>query len=148
MLKSIGWVIPQSWRCPHQSHLPLLWANLLVLWNSIDSSLFMVLEEMMDRVGTSKQIHYRKYSPVRVCRPQEVKPQLTLFWTILEPIFNAPISPIHRLCTIKKWANRPIVQMNSCPDHTKLSIQFQPWKYLRLYSEIDVEPPLFTLLQP
>ena len=56
----------------------------------------------MDRVGTSKQIHYRKYSPERVCRPQEVKPQLTLFWTILEPIFNAPISPIHRLCTIKK----------------------------------------------
>jgi hypothetical protein len=34
----------------------------------------------------------------------------------------------------------------SWPDHTKLSVRFQPWNYRRLCSELDVGPPLFTLL--
>jgi hypothetical protein len=38
--------------------------------------------------------------------------------------------------------------VNSCLDHTKLSIRFQPWNCWGLCSEIDVGPPLFTLLRP
>ena len=35
----------------------------------------------------------------------------------------------------------------SCPDHTKLLVKFQPWNCRRICSKIDVDPPLFTLLQ-
>ena len=37
---------------------------------------------------------------------------------------------------------------DSCFDHTKFSVQFQPWNCWRLCSGIDVGPPPFTLLQP
>ena len=36
----------------------------------------------------------------------------------------------------------------TCPDQTKLSIQFQLWNCFGLCLGIDVGPPLFTLLQP
>ena len=36
---------------------------------------------------------------------------------------------------------------NSCPDHTKLSVRFEPWSCWGLCWEIDVGPPRFTLLQ-
>ena len=35
----------------------------------------------------------------------------------------------------------------SCPGYTKLSIWFQPWNWWGLCSEVDVGPPLSTLLQ-
>jgi hypothetical protein len=35
-----------------------------------------------------------------------------------------------------------------CLNHTNVSVQFQSWNYWRLCWEIDVGPPLFTLLQP
>ena len=36
---------------------------------------------------------------------------------------------------------------NSCPDHTKLFVRSQPWDCSGLCQEMDVDPPLFTLLQ-
>ena len=36
---------------------------------------------------------------------------------------------------------------DSDPDHTKVSVRFQPWSCWGLRSELDVSPPLFTLLQ-
>jgi hypothetical protein len=43
------------------------------------------------------------------------------------------------------WSNQ---QCNSYPDHTNTSVRFRPWNHLGLCWEIDVGPPLFTLLQP
>ena len=37
---------------------------------------------------------------------------------------------------------------SSCLDHTKFSIQFQPWNCWGRCSQIVVGPPLFKLLQP
>ena len=43
---------------------------------------------------------------------------------------------------------KPIIIHNSSLDHTKLSVQFQPWNCWGSCWGIDVGPPLFTLLQP
>ena len=40
------------------------------------------------------------------------------------------------------------VMSPTSPDHTKFSFGFQPWNCWGLCSNIDVGPPLFTLLQP
>ena len=39
------------------------------------------------------------------------------------------------------------LDQNSCPHHTKLSVQFEPWICWGFSWEIDVGSPLFTLLQ-
>ena len=52
--------------------------------------------------------------------------------------------PLQRYCILVLY---PTTTVYSCPDHTKLSVQFQPWNRWWLCSEIDVGPPLFTLLQ-
>ena len=36
---------------------------------------------------------------------------------------------------------------HSCPNHTNFSVRFQPWTWWGLCWKIDVDPPLFTLLQ-
>ena len=41
---------------------------------------------------------------------------------------------------------RSHLHQNACPDHTKVYVRFEPWNCWGLYWEIDVGPPLFTLL--
>ena len=49
---------------------------------------------------------------------------------------------------VATWSEIPShLDQNSCPHHTKLTIQFELWNCSGLWGEIDVGSPLFTLLQ-
>ena len=53
-------------------------------------------------------------------------------------------SPFGNVGLCSPWCGYMVI---SCPDHTKLSVRFQPWNCWGLCWEIDVGPPRFTLLQ-
>ena len=74
-------------------------------------------------------------------------------WRYYRELYGCRIlkpSPLQSICrSLNHSSGRFSTLISWCPDHTKLSVQFQPWNCWRLCSELlDVGPPLFTLLQP
>ena len=68
---------------------------------------------------------------------QRVTPCTSMWFLLIHKRGNLTM----KLEPTSKLSSKP-----SCPDHTKLSVQFQPWKCWGLCFEIDVGPSFCTLV--